>query len=77
MTVWEALEAAARDADTTVHALLRLAVTDLLEKPPFMDHLHAAAGSRRRSPRPASRARPAPERDATARRRAERRRRQK
>lgn len=74
MTVWEALEAAARDAGTTVHALLRLAVTDLLEKPPFMDHLHAAAGSGRRGQRSASRTRPTPERNAPARRRAERRR---
>ncbi|HEX7838190.1 MAG TPA: hypothetical protein VF469_12035 [Kofleriaceae bacterium] len=72
MTVWEALEDAARDTGTTVHALLRLAVTDLLEKPPFLDHLHAAAGSKRRGQRPASRARPTPERDAPARRRAER-----
>jgi hypothetical protein len=59
MTVWEALEAAARDAGTTVHALLRLAVTHLLETPPFVDHLHAVGGARRRRQRPASRARPA------------------
>ena len=77
MTVWEALEDAARDAGTTVHALLRLAVTDLLEKPPFMDHLHAAAGARRRGRRPASRTRPAPERSAPDRLRAERPRRRR
>lgn len=71
MTVWEALEAAARDANTTVHGLLRLAVAHLLEEPPFVDHLHAADGSRRRQ-RPASSARLTPERDrrATAKRRA-------
>lgn len=47
-TVWEALEAAARDANTTVHALLRLAVTHLLETPPFGEHLIAAEDTRRR-----------------------------
>jgi len=47
-TAWEALEAAARDANTTVHALLRLAVSHLLETPPFGEHLLAAETSRRR-----------------------------
>lgn len=70
MTLWEALEDAARDAGTTVHALLRLAVADLLEKPPFVDHLHAVGGSRRPGQRAASRARSTPARRATPRRRA-------
>ena len=65
LTVWAALEAAAREAGTTVHGLLRLAVTHLLERPPFMEHLHAASSSRRRGQRSVSRAR-----SATARRRA-------
>jgi hypothetical protein len=47
-TVWAALEAAARDANTTVHALLRLAVRHLLETPPFGEHLLAAEAPRRR-----------------------------
>jgi hypothetical protein len=50
MTVWEALEEAARGANTTVHALLRLAVTHLLETPPFVEHLLAASGSKARRP---------------------------
>ena len=47
-TLWEALESAARDANTTVHALLRLAVTHLLETPALEEHLVAAEASRRR-----------------------------
>ena len=65
LTVWTALEAAAREADTTVHGLLRLAVTHLLQRPAFMEHLHAASSSRRRGQRSGSRAR-----SATTRRRA-------
>lgn len=65
LTVWEALETAAREAGTTVHGLLRLAVTDLLEKPPLMEHLHAASSARGRGRRVPARAR-----SATPRRRA-------
>ena len=47
-TLWEALEAAARDANTTVHGLLRLAVTHLLETTPLGEHLITAEAERRR-----------------------------
>jgi hypothetical protein len=70
MTLWEALESAARDANTTVHGLLRLAVTHLLEKPPFVQHIHAASSSRRRGQQSPSRAQSTPKRNAAARRRA-------
>jgi hypothetical protein len=73
MTVWEALEEAARNADTTVHALLRLAVTHLLETPPFDEHLLAASSPKGRRPRrraPKPRLTPGPERRASPRRRA-------
>ncbi|HEX2688244.1 MAG TPA: hypothetical protein VHN14_16555 [Kofleriaceae bacterium] len=70
-TVWEALDAAARDAGTTVHALLRLAVTHLLETPPLQEHLLAVAGSRRRTRRIKER-NARPRRGLTPRRRAAR-----
>jgi hypothetical protein len=73
MPVWEALEEAARNADTTVHALLRLAVTHLLETPRFDEHLLAASGPKGRRPRrraPKPRLTPGPERRASPRRRA-------
>ncbi|TMQ07845.1 MAG: hypothetical protein E6J90_42120 [Deltaproteobacteria bacterium] len=57
LTLWEALETAAREAGTTVHGLLRLAVTHLLEQPPFLEHVHAASSARRRGQRVPARAR--------------------
>ena len=77
MTVWAALEEAARGANTTVHALLRLAVTHLLETPPVLQDL-GGGGSTRPRGRLVSKAQaaPRPERDrATPRRRAGRARR--
>lgn len=65
LTVWAALEAAAHEAGITVHGLLRLAVTDLLQRPGFTEHVHAASSARRRGQRSGSRAR-----SATVRRRA-------
>jgi hypothetical protein len=76
MTVWEALEEAARVSDTTVHALLRLAVTHLLETPRFAEHLLAASGSKARRPQrpaPKPRSTSGPDRRAPPRRRAGRR----
>jgi hypothetical protein len=47
VTLWAALEAAARDSNTTVHALLRLAVTHLLESNRFEGPAARSAGRRR------------------------------
>src|SRR5579872_3639550 len=65
LTVWAALEAAAHEAGTTVHGLLRLAVTHLLQTQAVMEHLHAASSVRQRGQRSWARAR-----SATVRRRA-------
>jgi hypothetical protein len=59
MTVWAALEEAARGANTTVHALLRLAVTHLLETTPALQN-RGGGSSRRARSRLASKAQAAP-----------------
>jgi hypothetical protein len=47
-SLWTALEDAARDANTTVHALLRLAVAHLLESDGFKRDRRSIGGARRR-----------------------------